>query len=99
MKFKVGDRVAFYTAEGRGTGKIVMDDGDGTIGILSDKRDSARVHPKQCRLLKKKERRRMWISKKILEELLKDNKTPIYDSKPEYFHLYSEFIEVKKCGK
>ncbi len=68
-KFKVGDRVAFYSGSVRRTGtinKIVRDDYievlTGEIG--DDRLFGHLVHPKQCRKLVKKARREFWVSLK-----------------------------------
>jgi hypothetical protein len=71
MKFSVGQRVAVYGFDATGFemrrsfGVIVKCETDyfpDSIGVLLDSEKRAvRVSPKQCRLLKKKERRRIWI--------------------------------------
>lgn len=64
-KFKVGDRVVTYGHKGRLTGKVTCLCHDGTFGVRLDKvidgHDEMIAHPKQCRLLKKKYRQRIWL--------------------------------------
>jgi hypothetical protein len=57
MKFKVGDRVAVYLCCRRAEDTVneICDN-----GILNLKINGV-IHHKQCRLLKKKERRRVWL--------------------------------------
>lgn len=59
MKFKVGDRVAVYTWQGKGIGCVERVGESTHIDVrCADGSLYNDVHPKQCRLLKKKERRR-----------------------------------------
>lgn len=72
MTFKIGDRVACYTADGRRCGIVTevfsekcirLDYGKGQyptkeMGWVM----SNQVHPKQCRRLKTKKRREIWIN-------------------------------------
>lgn len=62
--FEVGDRVAVYDGGKRKTGKVsAVDEMFGTLGVdydLPDRR--CFVHPKQCRRLVKRERRRALLS-------------------------------------
>lgn len=115
MKFKSGDRVAVYGHNTfmykRGTGHVTRFD-EGFLGIIADDERTLRdgwsmtrgyhlaADPKQCRLLKKRERRRIWISRKLLEEWLNDYlneyKVPVYSDPPGHNHLYAEFVEARK---
>lgn len=64
-KFKVGTRVSMYHGEERETGTIKQINENGSLYIQvdgQDPRDESLYHQKQCRLLKKKERRRFWIN-------------------------------------
>lgn len=73
-KFKVGDRVAVYGAvwdlneqemiggvNSRSVGAITEME-DGCVTIESPKKNLYRGNLKQCRLLRKKPRRRIWVS-------------------------------------
>lgn len=98
MKFKVGDRVAVYHSDKRHTGTVrYFERGLMRIALrkLHNGNDTLLVHPKQCRLLKKKEVRRIWVCEDYLShDLLKPvNYLPVLR---EPFRHYSEFIEVKK---
>lgn len=74
-KFKIGDRVAVYGWGGTAGSKIKngqhgtviespIGETQGQIYVALDntfRREEDRFHPKQCRLLKKKVRRRIWL--------------------------------------
>lgn len=74
-KLNYGNRVAIYSASTpRMTGRIHQWLGEDCLGVTFDKPYLSRqgdmvktliVHPKQCRLLKKKERRRVWVQYKL----------------------------------
>lgn len=59
---KIADRVAVYSSGGRDTGMVVFIQPDGFLQI---KYDSGQLiyplHPKQCRKLKPKKRRSVWV--------------------------------------
>lgn len=61
MKFKVGDRVAVYENCKRFTG-MVLNDGHQSIQVELDDDRVLPFHPKQCRRLIKKPRRRIAVS-------------------------------------
>lgn len=106
-KFKVGDRVAIYGTVAtyseknksteylrgdKGTVQIVYSNPEDELTVKMESREIS-AHPKQCRKLMKKERKRLWIK---------------YPSLPTGFHScmreisnkyetdWFEFIEVKK---
>lgn len=57
----LGKWVATYSSNGRGVHKVIGVH-DGMLKIPIGKHGSEYwLHPKQCRLLKKKERRRVWV--------------------------------------
>lgn len=56
MKFKIGDTIAAYNNGTRWV-REVLEVRDELIICNAD----SQYHPKQCRILKKKERRRVWI--------------------------------------
>lgn len=103
-EFKVGERVAFYANGLRGIAEINFIDSEGSLALTNiDKYGRTNMgvafHPKQCRRLIKKQRRRVWISKVALTDC-KDKPTfstfaylnqPTMHSKD-----WIEFIEVKK---
>lgn len=64
MEFKVGDRVRVYEISDW-KGRVVMIGQQGELYIKPDgfnrPADSVPYHPKQCRKLVKKSRRRIWI--------------------------------------
>lgn len=94
--FEVGQRVAFYCGGRRDTGVIKkISELTGMVTVATDRADFF-VHPKQCRRLVKKERRRFWID--IEGAILSDKylwrtnvmiKNPGLDS-------WVEVVEVKK---
>jgi hypothetical protein len=68
MKFKMGDRIAYYYHSGRVTGKIIDPIGCGVLlpdfyKIHLDNQQSCIAHEKQLRRLKPKKSRYMWIPK------------------------------------
>lgn len=102
-KFKVGDRVAVYGNIRNSSGYYVRGayasvhaiTAADEIEIIPDDNSYPErrftVHPKQCRRLVKKERRRVWVS---LGSLYRSG-----DSMPVFFEQQAgcrEFIEVRK---
>lgn len=93
MKFKVGQRIAVYDMGKRYvcTIKIINDSQTVTANYENNKPFTCLVHVKQCRLLKKKERRRIWVDMPSL-----------YRSGDRHIVYYEEqggcveFVEVKK---
>lgn len=66
--FKIGDRVAIYVGDDRSTGIIRRINDYGTLFVRVDgldETDEYGYHPKQCRILKIKKRRRIWVSTQI----------------------------------
>ena len=94
-KFKVGDRVAFYDGIARNTGTV--DEIDSTVDAI--RVDDVWLHAKQCRRLKKKERRRVWLNPEFVPSAYQP-KTRAVGTKlvisvtpvPEFI----EFVEVKR---
>lgn len=116
MKFKVGDRVSIYTNPEQCfphkalTGRIVVAD-DFFPGIRVDQKDTwatgssglVNFHSKQCRLLKKKQRRRVWMNidpallpASINLNLAKDGEHINATICNHPVNGFIEFIEVKK---
>lgn len=59
-KFKVGDRVAIYTPDGRYTGTVDHIEEGGVYAMIDGDVGAQRYHPKQCRKLKPKAKAREW---------------------------------------
>ena len=105
VSFKVGERVAVYWYDGRFTGAVEKIHANGSLQIVFDNfsyRKSA--HPKQCRRLVKKERRRVWLPLKYVDRAPTDTENltiGIYRSSiPPTNPDWAEFIEVRsKKGK
>ena len=108
MRFKVGDRVrvfggSIYALEGRapsetgykGTVKYIQ---DGWLSVELDNpnksNDQYLFHPKQCRKLKKKARRRIWLPSSHLERVL-DAGCGLIDIYNKAYESCTEFVEVK----
>lgn len=105
--FKIGDRVRAYGhwplvhKGGCYTGKVCASDspeswGTGLLIQLDDDESFLTVHPKQCRRLVKKKRRRLWIDPKVFGEY-----EGRYFAGPQLVSKYPdfnflEFVEVKK---
>ena len=68
MKFKVGDRVKIYSAEGINYGHVEgIHEPTGNMGVKLISADRiVPVHYKQCRRLIKKKRLEVWVSKEFL---------------------------------
>lgn len=64
-KFSVGDRVAVYNHRGRVLGRVDSIT-NGFLDVSAGSGHAFSPHPKQCRLLKKKERRSIWVNPKWL---------------------------------
>lgn len=98
MKFKVGDRVAAYVSGRRYAGEIVQTIPKLLVHVFKvhENYNPLHLHPKQCRKLVKKARRRIWINK--VEFPL----SPVYDgihlsrTKPDDFNQWVEFVEVSR---
>lgn len=106
MKYKVGDRVAVYgtvpcelnkysNAYKRGAKATVTNvHADDEIEVETIYGKTV-CHPKQCRRLKKKERRRVWVFPPHLES---DSPHMVAANGPVYSDegAWIEFVEVKK---
>lgn len=98
MKFKVGERVAVYESHLRRTGTVEENPNtgpawSGTVWINFGSGHKEHAHHKQCRLLKKKERRRIWILAANSPANMCPGQIQVYDC-PGCDRV--EFIEVKK---
>lgn len=94
-KFKEGDRVAFYGGFGRLTGTVSNAELDcvGMFTVIGEGGTKFNVHPKQCRKLKKKERRRVWIWRGVE----RSNTYEFRINPPtERSDEWSEFVEVRR---
>lgn len=93
-KLKVGDRVALYCGGRVVTNITAVFSSDGTV--RTDHSGASVVHPKQCRRLVKKPRRRVWVSVKsapgIWPEVIFEDPT-----KSDHYDAieWTEFAEVK----
>lgn len=100
MKFKVGDRVAVYFNGTRLTGSVVgYNNEEDSLAVLKSTAtdyDTVSAHPKQCRLLKKKERRRIWIHRDAYFKAQAISREMIGFSREMLHDTDIEFIEVKK---
>lgn len=106
IMFEVGDRVRVYYTLGEKPitmkAKILFINAHGVLTVLPEiSNEPARiVHSRQCRKLKKKEKRRIWVlknehSKPQLGHPLLDK--VLFNHPPSLFEkCYDEFIEVKK---
>lgn len=93
VNMKVGDKIVIYNNGERFTALVAaLPLGENQNIVVDNGRSPAfYVHPKQCRRLVKKERRRVWIHPSCIGKV-----GGIYDSPPSYDCL--EFVEVKnKC--
>ena len=107
MKFKVGDRVAIFGYHGsrlgsgnadfyaRGTRATVVQVCNDSEIIVKSGRSEFEIHPKQCRRLVKKERRRMWLDFDGGRNTIGNGVAyPAYHAN--YGGYYTEFVEVKR---
>lgn len=97
-KFKIGAAVATYDINIRGTGIIVEIKGD-LIGINPD--DAKTVfqwfHKKQCRLLRKKKRKHMWVTPEIYTaETSSIDGRRLHSYSWSFVNGWHEFVEVRK---
>lgn len=94
MSFKVNERVVVYHGGDRNIGEICQIYDQGTI--LVDTAEAGRIvaHPKQCRRLVKKIRRKLWIAKSDFR-ISRGTITPLYEE-PMLKKLWIEFVECKK---
>lgn len=86
--FKVGERVAVYHGAARFVGHI-KDIRNGTVLVEESYGESQFWHPKQCRRLVSKEKRRVWVEK---QGYIFSNLNSLNLKEGERV----EFIEVKK---
>lgn len=64
MKFKKGEKIAFYSGLGRESGIVLHVNEDDTLVVEYGIGNQVRAHSKQCRRLKpKKKRRSVWLSR------------------------------------
>jgi hypothetical protein len=96
-EFKVGEKIVAYEKSHRYIGKIGGFYPDGVAMVMMDNNTGNHFHPKQMRHLKKKGRRRVWISSLVFKENL-TNQIPAYQHLPDGLECKTmiEFIEVKK---
>lgn len=96
-KFKIGDRVAAYNCTQRYEAVVrdIDDRHSPVLLVIETDDDTLSVHPKQCRLLKKKEGRRLYAQYNYLtKELVSADPLP-----PQYMintNELVEFVEVRK---
>lgn len=113
-KFKVGEKVAVYTGTEsperlkiaiRSVGRVVGDWNDELIRVeISNGGPTFGFHPKQCRRLVKKPRRRVWIDKGFLDGKLSkfteaDGTVLSREPEPNYLYQFVEFIEARPVKK
>lgn len=98
MKFIVGDRVAFYDLAKRHTGKVVANSTEKEVRVAVDGTGcDCLLAPQQCRLLKKKQRRRIWVNPENYDIKLQLTNRQAYLRFPgEQTNSWIEFVEVKK---
>lgn len=99
--FQVGDRVRVYGPYGQGsvdTGRVQELIGEGLLKLKLDSDGYPVVHPKQCRRLVKRERRRVWITERKLLELAidPDGEVSAMISKAKKVQDDVEFVEVRR---
>lgn len=97
MKFKVGDRVAFYSSGKRDVGEVKALLNTDTLVIMDKSDTTYHFHPKQCRKLVKKQRRRFLVE--IVENEYGQVEPPRIlnsDDKPHQNGYIIEVVEVKK---
>ncbi len=95
MKFKVGDRVAVYDGD-RIVGVIGAIHKEGGLLVCLDEAygGAKSYHPKQCRRLVKKQRRRVWLSRGAAAELHGGISAEFFAQKRNEDDV--EFVEVRK---
>lgn len=96
-EFKVGDRVRVYGARYNGTvepfvATIEHIYQNGSIKVSSDNIMYCEIHPKQCRHLVKKERRRIWVKFHPQGQIY-----TVECSEPQE-EGWIEFVEVRRKG-
>lgn len=100
MKFKVGDRVVKYDSNlkpSKGTVVKIYEDGCLSLDIGAEE-IRLFAHPKQCRLLIKKPRRRVWIYKSAFNELTKCREFECLSGHPMVFTSRDDSGENKTGG-
>lgn len=103
LKYKEGDRVKVYAtlngsvAETKGTFTRFRPDGMMYVN-LDGRRGEIVAHPKQCRRLVKKQRRRVWIRESVLNEYFQggDKWSDVAISGERLEEDDVEFIEARK---
>jgi hypothetical protein len=98
--FTVGDRVAVYISGQRMTGTVHEELEFGNLKVRCDigaPFGYPIVHPKQCRKLKKKARRRVWIHPEGFKAIPTDGTYQVAATRVDYScNRWIEFIEVRK---
>lgn len=103
MKFKVGERVAVYLWDGRFTAVIEHLNDNGSLDVKFDNLESRNhVHPKQCRRLVKKPKKKIWIDLNF--DVVHDSMVGSYMQNAVVFLTppllnpqdFTEFVEVRK---
>lgn len=96
--FEVGDRVAAYNCTKRYEGVVWSIDNRRwpTTLVIETRDDVLSFHPKQCRRLVRKERRRVWVNMDHWDYYKADNPAHAYLEEPQDTPGWVEFIEVKK---
>lgn len=98
-EFKVGDRVAVYSSKKRFKGTVTSDviTSAGLIQIKFDDGYLWDFFPQQCRRLIKKQRRRVWVHKEVIDnEDISDDVTFDFNQIKINQYDWIEFIKVKK---
>ena len=90
----LGKRVAVYSYEEREKARVISVTEEGFLRVVFDGGTKLSVHPKQVRLLKKKERLRIWVE-------INGVGNPVDVSTVEFYpksktSVVKQFIEVKK---
>lgn len=102
MTIKAEDRVMVYAtlngsvAESKGT--VRRSRPDGMFYVDLDGRNQILAHPKQCRKLVRKPRKRIWIAHHHFYPERSHTTLPVYEKDPRESVVgeFMEFVEVKK---
>jgi hypothetical protein len=102
VKLQVGDRVRVYHGHLPRKGVVKAIDGDGVVVVVDDKSNFADgwFHYKQCRRLKPKKKRRVWVASWVFENNVGAEEfvrtcRPIFSERRDYKD-WVECIEVRK---
>lgn len=97
MKFEIGQRVAVYFWDRRCTGEVISVLPNGSLEVKLDSYSSGTsVHPKQCRRLVKKPRRRVWIKWQTMPKTLEPLGNVFVSRLDRSENGWVEFAEVRK---